>query len=107
MQIQALSFYWYPSEEDFKKMKLHAEDGAKLHDTYAEWLAAAEYGFKQMQSRGNQQILKIEVPTDEFLAWCKSNNRNINAASRNEYSHHKLRRLVEEGKIKINPHTHD
>jgi hypothetical protein len=99
MQIHALSFYWYPSEDDFKKMKLHAEDSAKLHATYAEWLAAAEYGFKQMQSRGNQQIIKIKVSTNDFLAWCKADNRNINAASRNEFSHHKLSFLVQEGKI--------
>lgn len=105
MQIQALSFYWYPSEEDFNKMKLHAEDSAKLHETYADWLTAAEYGFKEIQSHGKQQIIKIEAPTDEFLAWCKANSCNINAASRNAFSHHKLRLLVEAGKIKINPYT--
>lgn len=107
LQIQALSFYWYPSEEDFKKMKLHAEDSAKLHGTYADWLAAAEYGFKEMQSRGTQQIIKIEAPTDEFLAWCKTNNRNINAAGRNSFSQYKLRLLIEAGKIKLTARTKD
>lgn len=90
MQIQALAFYWYPSEDDYKKMKSRAEDSANLHGTYAEWLAAAENAFKEMQSRGSQTIVKIEAPIDDFLAWCKSNGCNINGPSRTEYSSHKL-----------------
>ncbi len=107
LQIQALSFYWYPSEVDFNKMKLHAKDSAKLHGTYTAWLAAAEYGFKEMQTSGIQQIVKIESPTDEFLAWCKTNNRNVNAASRNSFSQHKLRLLIKAGKIKLTARTKD
>lgn len=90
MQVKAVAFYWYPSEEDYKKMQSCAEDRAKLHGTYAEWLIAAENGIENLTSSPDITVRKIEVPTDEFIAWCKSTGRKIDGESRSAIANHKL-----------------
>lgn len=101
MQVSALGMYWYPSEDDFIKMKSSSEDSTDFHRTYAEWLVAAEKGFQKEQSSGNITVVKIETPTDDFIAWCRATNRNISSHSRTSYANHKLHLLIQDGKIKV------
>ncbi len=96
MQVQPVAFYWYPSEDDYKKMQSSAEDGANLHETYAEWLIAAEKGVENLKSSPDITVMKIEVPTDEFIAWCKSTGHKLNAKSRSSIASHKLYLLMKD-----------
>jgi hypothetical protein len=96
MQVKAVAFYWYPSEDDYKKMQSSAEDGSTMHETYAEWLIAAETGIENFKSTPDISVRKMEVPTDEFIAWCNSTGHKLNSESRSAIANHKLCLLMKD-----------
>lgn len=81
-------------------MKSSSENAAEFLDTFVEWRAAAEKGMAEIESGGDVTVVKIETPTDEFIAWCMTSGCRIDGNNRAEFANHKLRLLVEEGAIK-------
>ena len=75
---------WY-KRENYKRIRTICKDGNKLHDTYDEWLKAAEAGRKEMESQG-AQVVCVDIDPVEFPKWCKNNNMKLNAAARSQYA---------------------
>lgn len=101
MTPRALAFAWYPSEAEYKKMLSICEDKANLPDTFADWLQKAEMGANRYSGKPGVHVVKIDIYADEFLAWCKSNGRKVDGASRADFAHHKLLLKMESGEIKL------
>lgn len=84
MNIEIGGIPWY-KENEFAEIKSIMEDGDKLHEHFADWLAAAQRVKKIQQDRG---IISIEAyinPT-AFVAWCKARGLSTNANARLLYA---------------------
>ena len=84
MQIQVIGMAWY-KRENYTRNKSMFEDGNKLHDTYDEWLKAAEIGRKSLESKG-AKVVCVDIDPDEFSAWCKKSGMKLNAEARTSYT---------------------
>ena len=83
-QVQATGMVWYLAE-DFLAIKTLMEDGHVLHDTHAQWQAAAEGGERSFQAKGGRVYRAILRPA-EFKAWCAAKGLKLNASARNQFA---------------------
>jgi hypothetical protein len=81
-----LAMCWY-DEVQWKLLKELDPDGTD--DTYEEWRRNASEAFAELRATG-QDIIKISIRMDEFLAWCEENNREPVSSSRSAYAAFKL-----------------
>lgn len=93
MKVAATGIGWY-AEEDWAALKELFTDSHKLHDNYADWLKAAENGFRQLSSQGHS-VVKIPSPPHEFSEWCRVNKMEPNAAARSEFASRKVRESLD------------
>lgn len=84
MDVGGVSIPWY-REEDFDALRNLFTDGENLHDTYAEWLEAAESVEAEMQSQGVHTVRSIVEP-GAFRDWCAGQQRQPDARARQIYA---------------------
>lgn len=85
---------WF-DEEQWNRLKVLDPDGTD--DTYEEWRKNANEAFSELRDSG-QNIVKVAIKIDEFLAWCEENNCKPVGSSRSEYAAFKLRQIHERNK---------
>lgn len=83
---------WY-REDEYQRVCKEMSDGHVLHDTYAEWLEAAEQGVKRLDQLG-RRVIRLEFKLDDFLAWCASLNINPDAKARERWGNEAVRRVL-------------
>lgn len=84
MQVQAVGMAWY-KPENFIRLRAMFEDGHKLHPTYGEWFAAAEFGKKRLEADG-ARVFCVDIDPDNFPEWCASKGLKLDAHARNTYA---------------------
>lgn len=94
--IQATGMVWYLAE-DFEAIKALMVDSHVLHDTHAQWQAAAENGERQFRAKGGRVYRAILRPA-EFKAWCERNRLETNASARNQFASEFAYREIQAGR---------
>lgn len=84
MQIRAVGIPWY-HEQDYPTLLKLFEDGHLLHDTYHEWLEAADGAFERFKSSG-AIVEKVYITPEDFPAWCAARRLHINADARGKFA---------------------
>ena len=78
-----LGIAWYRGEQ-WPRFRSLATDTDALHDTYAEWEAAAIEKMGQLRALGlDAQPVLIDV--DELARWCRERNQAIDGAARAQF----------------------
>ena len=75
---------WY-NEDDWEHYKSLFDDAHLLPKTYDEWLKRAEEMVKQVEAAGDI-VAKVTIDTVLFPAWCKENERKLDAESRTTFA---------------------
>ncbi len=83
-QVQYVGFPWY-KKRNYKKLMKIFTDSHLLHDSYEEWLDAAEEKFHSLVSQG-LVVEKVDVDPTTFPAWCKARGLNIDSKARVEFA---------------------
>jgi hypothetical protein len=66
-----------------------SSDRDQMESDYEEWRANAEVQVAGLRAQG-QDVRKIDIELDEFVAWCKSKEVPVNADSRSRYAAYKV-----------------
>ncbi|HWG05739.1 MAG TPA: hypothetical protein VG271_12060 [Beijerinckiaceae bacterium] len=77
-------------------MKAEFPDAGDLHDTYAEWLTAAESALHHLES-GGVAVRRYTMDLDHFLGWCAARQVPADAESRSAYVAEMLRGETDNG----------
>ena len=88
MSVQIAGVAWY-AEENYDRLRKLFKDGAKLPETYAEWLERAEQAIKQIEGGGAVKALKVNIDPDEFPAWCRANGHDVDSRGRIAFANRK------------------
>jgi len=75
---------WYQAEH-FLQLRAMFEDGDSLHETYGEWLSAAELGRKRLES-GGAKVVCVDLDPDVFPKWCRAKGMKLDAQARTAYA---------------------
>jgi len=83
-----LGIAWYRAEQWQRFLSL-ATDRDALHDTFAEWEAAATEKMGELRALGivAQPVL---VDVDELARWCRDHNLAFDSAARSQFVAEKL-----------------
>ncbi len=84
----AVGLAWFRRDE-WPQLLASAADREKLEDTYDEWLRDARQLLLDAATRGSV-IEKVDVGIDEFLAWCRRENRPLDGTARASFASYKL-----------------
>ena len=84
MQVQIIGMAWY-KPQNFARLRAMFEDGHKLHDTYDEWLVAADQGRKTFEAKGHR-VVCVDIAPDKFTEFCKSKGLKLDADARNIFA---------------------
>jgi hypothetical protein len=79
-----LAIAWYKPEQ-WPRLKEISADGDKLEATYGEWQIYAEKVMKDFAAHGVFPV-KMEVDTEELLAWCNKRELPVNSENRSFYA---------------------
>ena len=79
----AVDIGWY-MEENWTKVKAASIDPEQFENTYREWTAMAEKVFQDVLVAGDNAE-KININSDELLAWCLEHHKPNSAGSRAEF----------------------
>lgn len=79
-----LGIAWYTSEQ-FARLKVVAADADSMDDTYEDWLINATTNLQKFQEEGFD-IVKVPFDVDEWVAWCKKNEKPLTGASRSQFT---------------------
>ena len=79
----AVGVGWY-TEENWAQDKTAASDPDRFEETHQEWTDMAEKALKEIRIAG-VNAEKININSEELLAWCFAHNKANNAASRAEF----------------------
>jgi len=78
-----LGIAWYRAEQ-WQRFRSLATDTDALHDTYAEWEAAATEKLGELRALGiDAQPVLIDI--DELARWCRERDRAIDGAARAQF----------------------
>ena len=69
------------------------DDADQLHDTYEEWLAAAEGTERALQNKG-LIVVRATINPGEFTRWCGENGMTCDARARAEFANRVAARQV-------------
>lgn len=94
MRVQAVGMAWYKPEH-YQRLKAMFEDGQRLPTTYGAWLAAAEIGRRELETKG-LRVMCVDIDPDEFMSWCAASERPLNAASRQTFASQAAHRSITE-----------
>lgn len=72
MKISVVGVPWY-RKGDYVRVRAQFADGACLHETYAEWLAAARTTEAHLIGQGHR-VIRAEIEADKFVAWCSAHD---------------------------------
>jgi hypothetical protein len=75
----ATSMAWI-DERDYKAFRVILSDGATLPARYEEWRSHVQRRIDMFTAQGHIMI-KMKIDLDGFVAWCRSNQIPISAAS--------------------------
>ncbi len=84
MQISVVGMPWY-SKGDYARLRASFADGARLHETYVEWSAAARATEARLVAQGHR-VVRIQIEPEEFAAWCSAFNIVPDAEARMRYA---------------------
>ena len=84
---------WYRCEQ-WPRLREISTDGSDLEDSYDNWLVHVTEAFQRMRNEGLDPV-KVDVDTEELLAWCRSRNLPVSAKSRAEYVTEKVRKIYQ------------
>lgn len=76
---------WYATEAAYIATRAVSDDGAQWHDTYAQWLAAAEKGEAHWWAKG-VATCRVDLDPSVFVPWCRGLDRKVNNESRAAYA---------------------
>jgi hypothetical protein len=85
----AVGVGWY-SREKWEQLRVVAADPEQLGPSYEEWLEMAEGSLADLAGSGLRPE-KVELDIDKLVAWCKAQNRPIDAAARADFTSRYLR----------------
>lgn len=84
---------WYRREQWPRLLEI-SEDREKLEESYDEWLASAVKGLGTFGSQGLKAV-RVDIDTEELLAWCASRNLPVDGKARAEYTTEKVQKLYQ------------
>jgi hypothetical protein len=82
---------WY-SPEQYARLREVAVDPKNIHVRWVAWAAKAEEMNELLRTRG-LVVQRIDVDVDELMAWCASEGKPIDGASRAAFISMKCREL--------------
>ena len=87
--VASLGMGWY-RPEDWDRLLQVIADRDSMHDTYAEWLASARQGERDLVARG-QPVERVMVDPDELASWCLIRGLVPDGAARAEFVSDRMR----------------
>jgi len=84
LPVRAVGLAWY-RQEDFARIKAMMSDAGKLHDTWADWHAAAQQTEDAYRGMGYTVVRALLIPED-FMAFCRLRGLDVNAQARTEFA---------------------
>lgn len=84
MRTSVVGMPWY-RKADYARLRASFADGARLHETYAEWSAAARETEAHLAAQGHR-VVRVEVDPEEFVAWCSTRDVVPDAEARMRYA---------------------
>lgn len=84
MKISVVGMPWYRNG-DYARLRASFADGARLHETYAGWSAAARATEAHLVAQGHR-VVRVEIEPEEFAAWCSACNVAQDADARMRYA---------------------
>lgn len=87
--VASLGMGWYRPECWDRLLRVIA-DRDSMHESYADWLASARQGERDLLARG-QPVERVTVDPDELASWCLIRGRAPNSAARAEFVSDKMR----------------
>ena len=87
--VASLGMGWY-RPEDWDRLLQVIADRDSMHDTYAEWLASARQGERDLVARG-QPVERVMVDPDERASWCLIRGLVPDGAARAEFVSDRMR----------------
>jgi hypothetical protein len=74
---------WYRADQ-WERLRSLAADAHVLHDTYAEWEAAALERLADFRARG-MLIEPVPVDIDELAQWCREHHQAMDGKARSAF----------------------
>jgi hypothetical protein len=87
---QSVGVAWYTPEQ-WRKLRAVADDSERLEASYVDWLFMAKEALRQLASTGVEPR-KVEVDTEELLAWCKAQGCRVNGPARAQFVSEQMNR---------------
>lgn len=84
MKVSIVGVPWY-RKGDYARLRTLFADGARLHETYAEWSAAARATEAHLVAQGHR-VVRVEIEPEQFAAWCYAGNVAVDAEARMRYA---------------------
>lgn len=84
---------WYRREQWPRLLEI-SEDREKLEESYDEWLESAVKGLGTFASQGLKAI-RVDVDTEELLAWCARRNLPVDGKARAEFTTEKVQKFFQ------------
>jgi len=84
VKISVVGLPWYPKAH-YSQLRALFIDGARLHETYAGWLAAARATEAHLVTQGHR-VVRVEIEPKEFVAWCSAHGATPDAHARTRYA---------------------
>jgi len=86
MQMQeGVACPWFV-EDDYESFRTAVPD-RHWHDTFGDWLKAAQQTKENIRASGKIP-LEVEIRSAPFLAWCRETGRNVESRRVVEYATH-------------------
>lgn len=74
---------WYRADQ-WQRLRSLAADAHALHDTYAEWEAAALKRLADFRARG-MLVRPVPVDIDELAQWCRERHQAMDGKARSQF----------------------
>lgn len=84
MKISVVGVPWY-GKGDYARLRASFADGARLHETYAEWSVAARATEAHLVAQGHR-VVRVEIEPEDFTAWCSARSVAPDAEARLRYA---------------------
>lgn len=90
----AIGVAWYRRGEWPRLLEVSA-DRDKLEGSYDEWLTHASKALGMLKSQGLDPV-KVDIDTEELLAWCRSRNLPVDTKARADYTVERVKKLYQQ-----------
>lgn len=82
---------WYTPEQ-YPRLREASTDSENIQERWSEWEATASNTLEILSAQG-LTVRKIPIDVEEMIAWCKSQGKPLNGASRAEFIARKCREI--------------